>query len=90
MHKLMYAQKNQEFLFENWRYAVTSIFFTVPENERLLSAHQKESMEYFDEFMYKIIQRKVDKKVKNPFSKFEINQDEEEYKKADVNDGIDL
>jgi hypothetical protein len=35
----MYAQKNQEFLFDNWRYAVTSIFFTVPEDEKLLSAY---------------------------------------------------
>jgi hypothetical protein len=51
----MYAQKNQEFLFENWRYAVTSIFFTVPDNEKLLSKHQLETMDYFDDFMYKII-----------------------------------
>jgi carbonic anhydrase len=39
VHKLMYAQKNQEFLFENWRYAVTTIFITVPDNEKLLSSH---------------------------------------------------
>lgn len=30
VHKLMYVQKNQEDLFENWRYAVTTLFFHVP------------------------------------------------------------
>jgi carbonic anhydrase len=39
VHKLMYVQKNQEHLFEKWRYAVTTIFYQVPEDEKLLSNH---------------------------------------------------
>lgn len=27
VHKLMYVQKNQERLFDKWRYAVTTVFF---------------------------------------------------------------
>ena len=50
---------------------MTTIFFNVPENEKLLSSHQKETMEFFDDFMYKIIQRQDGKKKNNPFSKYE-------------------
>tara|TARA_B110000285_G_C14779431_1_gene447802 strand:+ start:256 stop:429 length:174 start_codon:yes stop_codon:yes gene_type:complete len=57
----MYVQKNQEHLFDKWRYAVTTIFFQVPEDEKLLSNHQKETMNYFDDFMYNIIQRPDEK-----------------------------
>ena len=37
VHKLMYVQKNQEDLFKNWRYAVTTVFFDVPKNMNLIN-----------------------------------------------------
>jgi hypothetical protein len=44
----MYVQKNQEDLFEKWRYAVTTIFFDVPKNMNLLNSKQKEDMKFME------------------------------------------
>jgi hypothetical protein len=84
VHKLMYVQKNQEYLFDKWRYAVTTVFFQVPQDKKLLSDHQRESMDHFDEFMYNIIQRDETKKSKNPFSKFENIVMSEEMKRKEI------
>ena len=57
VHKLMYVQKNQEHLFDKWRYAVTAIMFEVPKYKKhMLTKNQIEFMDYFEKFMHKIIE----------------------------------
>jgi len=57
VHKLMYVQKNQEHLFEKWRYAVTAILFEVPKHKKhMLTRNQIRFMDYFEKFMHKIIE----------------------------------
>ena len=51
VHKLMYTQKNQEEIFNNFRYAVTGVMFDVPKNLAALNESQKQNMEFFDTFM---------------------------------------
>jgi hypothetical protein len=47
----MYTQKNQEEIFNNFRYAVTGVMFDVPKNLAALNESQKQNMEFFDTFM---------------------------------------
>jgi len=53
----MYVQKNQEKLFEDWRYAVTTVFFDVPPSLSSLNEQELENMEYVDKFMLKVAEQ---------------------------------
>mmetsp|Transcript_1833 Transcript_1833/g.2467 ORF Transcript_1833/g.2467 Transcript_1833/m.2467 type:complete len:126 (+) Transcript_1833:391-768(+) len=74
VHKLMYVQKNQEFFFNKWKYAVNTIMFRIPDKMHLLSNHQKESMDFFDDFMKKVIEQRQVDEVDEHLNKFSRNK----------------
>lgn len=90
----MYVQKNQEHLFDNWRYVVTTVFFEVPKQRHIqhasqgggLTKAQIDNMEFFEKFMTKIIE---DKFHISPYG-HEEGEEDRLVNDNSLTDGIDL
>lgn len=54
VHKLMYTQKDEQDLFDKWRYCVTAVFFDIPKNMQMLNEQQIKNMERTHDFMEKV------------------------------------